>query len=803
MYSEIKTGNSGEEIEFIEGEKALFTGIERVNKNIIHIVHTFNQEEPVESILVEKTEEKDTGREAVNEAEYSEDGSLLIRNRLGEVAVKEVEHSLIKKKIYRYQKSETSSFRQKHTANGEVTYLDTIEKESGEEAYEGRLTFEITGEECLYGLGQHEDGIYNYRNRKEYLFQANMKISMPVLLSSRNYGIFIDSESAMTFESEENRVHFTIDTVKYLSYYIITGQNLEEIQKSLRELTGRAPLLPRWAFGYIQSRERYQSAEELLEVVKHFRELGIPLDCIVQDWLTWEDGLWGEKTADKKRYPDITKLIDTLHKQQVKLMVSIWPNMSEGGKNLQEFKEKNLLLPNSSIYNAYDETAREIYWKQCEEEWFRSGVDAWWCDNSEPFTDSDWNGEKKKTEEQRFKLVTEEAKKSIEWTRINSFGLFHAKGIYENWRRSTGAKRVVNLTRSSSISGQKYGTILWSGDISAKWSTLKKQITEGIKISMTGIPYWTLDIGAFFTVKDKWENRGCGSSGNPNKLWFWDGDYNDGGHDLGYRELYVRWFQYGTFLPMFRSHGTDTPREPWNFGSPGEIFYDIIVKYIRLRYQLLPYIYSLAAKVHFDNAVMVRSLMFDFPQDERVKEISDSYLFGRALLICPVTEPMYYGADSQPLKDRPREWEVYLPANALWYDYWTGRSYEGGQTLVAAAELDIIPVFVRSGSILPLSVPGEYAEENGGRISELLVYMGADGEFRLYNDEGDNYSYENGNYSCIPLSYRDEERTLTFGKAEGSLSYQTDFRVRFIEDGKKGEINNIIYEGEEAYVKCK
>lgn len=779
-----------------------FVHIMPMTENIIRVVYSKSQEKPGNSILI--AEDFKPMDNLATDNYLSVDDSILIKNKQGEVILKEIGHSLTEKEVLTYYVDGEPVIKYKQTANGDVAYIENARHKSAGKAYEGKLVFSITEEEAIYGLGQHENGVYNYNGKKEYLFQANMKISIPFILSSRNYGILIDTESAVIFDSKEGEVTFSIDTTDELSYYVIIGKNFEEIIKELRNLTGRAPMLPRWAYGYVQSKERYNSSEELLNTVLSFRNSGIPIDCIVQDWFTWEEGLWGEKSVDKKRYPDIKKLVERLHKEHVKLMVSIWPNMAEGGNNLREFKEKGLLLPNINTYDAYSEEARAVYWKQCEEEWFSAGVDAWWCDNAEPFSDADWNGEKKRPEELRYQLIVDESKKYMDWTRLNSYGLLHSKGIYENWRNTKNGKRVTNLTRSSYISGQRYGTVSWSGDISAKWSVLRKQITEGIKFSMSGMPYWTLDIGAFFTVKDKWENRGCNCSDNTNKLWFWDGDYNDGVDDLGYKELYVRWFQYGAFLPMFRSHGTDTPREPWNFGKPGDIFYETILKFIKLRYQLLPYIYSMAAAINQNHSTILRSLMFDFAEDENVKELSDSFMFGKAFLVCPVTEPMYYEVNSVPLSNTEKTKNVYLPKGVRWYDFWTNTLHEGGQTLACKATLDMIPLFVKAGSIVPISEPLMYADEKKGEISEIIIYSGEDGEFTLYNDDGDNYSYEKGNYSSVDIMYNDNKKTLTFGMACGEFKYQENFKIKLIKSGERPKTIEFIYKGKEEtlYLPC-
>ncbi len=724
------------------------------------------------------------------------DGHIQFTGKNGELLLTETGHVLEPKPTYRYTVDGTPVIRHKHTANGDVAYIENARQTPGESAYHGGLSFQISADECLYGLGQHENGVYNYRGQTEYLYQTNMKISIPFLISSSNYGLLIDTESAMTFREQDGVMCFELETVSQLSYYVIAGENFDEIIATLRALTGRTPMLPRWAFGYIQSKERYHSTQELLEAAAKFRALDIPVDCLVQDWHTWEAGLWGEKHADPKRYPDLKALTDALHTAHVRLMVSIWPNMAPNGSNYAEFMGQGLLLPNSSTYNAFEQAGRDLYWKQCDEEWFRAGIDAWWCDNAEPFSDADWNGADKRPEALRYQLIVTDSQKSMDWTRLNTYGLFHAQGIYENWRKQDSGKRVVNLTRSTYAAGQRYGVVAWSGDISAKWSVLRAQITEGIKFCMSGQPFWTLDIGGFFTVKDQYENRGCDQAGNPAKLWFWNGDYNEGVRDLGYRELYVRWLQYAAFLPVFRAHGTDTPREPWCFGNPGEPFYDAILRFIRLRYRLLPYIYSSAAGVTFANDTLMRSLMFDFAHDANVRGIGGSFMLGRSLLVCPVTRPMYYGPNSTPLQDTDETWPVYLPAGTLWYDFWTSKAYAGGQTVVCNAPLATMPLFVRGGAILPLSAPITYADEQNGAASELFVYDGADGSFALYADGGDGYAYEDGAYALVPLQYRTQDKTLTLGRAEGKLPCDMRFTVKLITGGGIRAIGGIQYRGE-------
>ena len=674
--------------------------------------------------------------------------------------------------------SDTAEIKKKMTANGEVSYFDDMSKVASRELYSVEVQFTIGNDELLLGMGQYENGIMDFRNRTEYLYESNMRIAIPFLVTTGHYGILIDSESCQIFRSEGNKITFTIDSAENLSYYIFLSADIRGLIKCYHQMTGKPSMLPRWAFGYIQSKERYNTGEELENTADSFRKRNIPVDCIVQDWFSWEDGLWGEKIFDKKRYPDLNGTIEKLHQENIHFMVSIWPNMSPDSENYKEFAERKMLLPNSNVYDAFDEKAREIYWEQCKKEIMESGTDALWCDNAEPFSDADWSGEKKKLESVRYLVVTDFSKKSMNWDRINSYGLYHAKGIYENWRSSYPEKRVVNLTRSGYTGIQKYGAILWSGDITATYETLRKQIVEGMRMGLTGMPYWTLDIGGFFVVNDKYENRGCNDTAHL-PLWFWKGDYNDGVKDKGYCELYVRWLQLGTFLPIFRSHGTDTPREPWQFGEVGDMFYDAIAYYIRLRYRLMPYIYSLGAAAHWDGEIIMRSLVYDYENDEESCKINDEFLLGPSLLVAPVYNPMYYKVDSVPIEDSKKSRKVYLPKGNGWYDFYTGQYYEGGNWIEAAAPIDRIPVFVKEGAIIPFSEDISYADENDGKVSTVCVYTGRDSSFDVYFDKGDGYGFENGDYSYLKLTYSEEEHKLSVSK-KGQYPVDELFNVEYV-----------------------
>lgn len=510
------------------------------------------------------------------------------------------------------------------------------------------------------------------------------------------------------------------------------------------DMTGHTPLLPRWAYGYVQSKERYRSSEELVDVTARFRKEGIGLDCIVQDWHTWKKGLWGDKTPDEERYPSIPELTDKLHELHTRLLVSVWPNMSPGGGDFEEFQKAGLLLPNSNVYNAYDENARKLYSEQCERYWGKGQVDGWWCDNSEPFSDADWTGTERAPEAVRYQRVTETAACSIDETCINSYPLYHAMGMYESWREKHPGKRMVNLTRAGYTGSQNYGTVLWSGDISARWDVMRAQVVEGQKMAMSGISNWTLDIGAFFVH----DYRRVNPDGTLLKTWFWNGCYNEGVNDPAYRELYVRWFQYGCFLPMFRSHGCDTPREPWQFGKPGDVEYDAICKMIALRYRLLPYIYTAASQTWFEGLPMIRSMLLAAESDEAAKCQTGTYMLGASLLVHPITEP------------GQTQTTLYLPNTSDWYDLESGQWYAGGQEVVIETPLDKMPVFVKAGAVIPMAFDGVCTDEMSMLADEVHIYAGDDDVSWLYGDQGDGYEYQGGKYVRIHMEWQENENAL-------------------------------------------
>jgi len=661
-------------------------------------------------------------------------------------------------------------------------------------AYHTKLEFEWADDEAIYGLGSHEEGILNLRGTHQYLYQQNMKAVVPVLVSTKGYGILVDSYSLMTFRDDIHGSYIWTDIDSEMDFYFIYGPQFDEIVKGYRHLTGKAPLLPKWAFGYVQSKERYKSQEELISTVQEYRKRQIPLDTIVLDWMSWTGELWGQKSFDPERFPNPTKMMEDIHELNAKLMVSIWPIMNNDGPNHVEMKHKGYLLGNQATYDAFRQEARDLYWKQANDGLFSHGIDAWWCDCTEPF-EADWGGKIKPEPEERLRINTEESKKYLDPGFINAYSLLHSKGIYEGQRSTTETKRVVNLTRSAFAGQHKYGTITWSGDIAANWETLRNQIADGLNFCVTGNPYWTVDIGAFFVAKKD--------------QWFWNGDYQEGCEDLGYRELYVRWLQYGTFLPMFRSHGTDTPREVWRFGEPGTVFYDTIVKFIKLRYRLLPYIYSIAGWVTHQDYTMMRTLAFDFIHDSKTYDIKDQYMFGPAFLVNPVTNPMYYKSGSIEIQNATMKRNIYLPSGTDWYDFWTDQRMSGGQQIEAGAELETMPLYVRAGSIVPIGSDIQYSSEELKEPLELKVYKGQDGSFMLYEDEGDNYNYEQGECSTIPIHWEEDENRLVIDRRCGSYRGMKSSRELLITlvNGKEDRSipaysqQKVVYSGEPMYIR--
>ncbi len=758
----------------------------------------------------------------------------------------------------------------------------------GEKTYNIRQKFMLSRDEAIYGLGQHQEGNMNLRGKTVDLYQNNMKVAIPMLVSSKGYGILWDNYSLSKFTDKSQGMELWSEVADGIDYYFIAGQNTDEVISGYRKLTGQAPLYPKWAYGFFQSKERYKSQDEILGIVDEFRRRQIPLDVIVQDWYYWDPQKWGSHYMNRTRYPDPAKMTNEVHDKNAKIIISVWGKFDPTSPNYSEMDQKGFLWNHtwetSRYYNAYNPEARSLYWRQIKDSLYTKGFDGWWLDATEPETGDMRNDETKK-------LMNNNLGTGARY--LNAYPLMTTAAVYDGQRQVNSDKRVYILTRSAFPGQQRNAATTWSGDITASWDVFHKQIPAGLNFCFTGIPYWTTDIGAF-TVKVP---GGCKN-------------------DM-YKELFTRWYQYGTFCPIFRVHGSSTPREMWRFGEKGSWSYDTQLKFNNLRYRLMPYIYSLGWKVTHDSYTMMRGLTFDFAHDTSVYTIDDQFMFGPSILVNPVLVAMYYPwgeadsgriipsknlltidgtpgltgeyyegmnfnkifttrsdqtidfnwGDNAPIQgmvpdtfsirwrgqliapetgeytlntlsdDGTRlfidnklvidEWQdqapliasgkiileagkkydvkleyyenlmgavaqlrwilpsekkvtdiklpdktrkVYLPGSTQWIDFWTGKTISGGQTIVAPAPIEIMPLYVKAGSIIPMGPFLQYTTEKPADPIELRVYPGADGTFELYEDENDNYNYEKGKYATIPFLWNDNEKTLTIGKHLGEFN---------------------------------
>lgn len=715
--------------------------------------------------------------------------TVVIDNASGAISYYDDQHRLllaenvVKPRVSERVYQEKATFDEKsrrvvHTANGDVEKVDVLKRDTIGSFYRYRLNFSWQKGEALYGLGSHIEDYMNLRGKKMYLCQHNLKAMVPVLNSTSGYGLLFDAGCAMIYNDVKDSSYVEMEAAQQIDYYFMKGYNMDAVVANYRQLTGECPMMPQYLFGYTQSKERYCSSEELESIVMEYRRRKIPLDMIVQDWNYWLGGHWGEMKMNTKYYPDKKALADSLHAMHCKLMISIWPNAQYCPQN-EDFKNRGQILPGSSVYDAYNPQARSLYWDYAYNEFFKNGFDAWWCDSSEP-VDGDWNNPMHKgygyqSHAERWKYSTQALSDVLGAERSQTYSLYHAMGIYEHQRQVTDAKRVVNLTRSSYAGQQRFSTITWNGDTYASWERFAQMIPAGLNFMATGCPYWTIDVGAFFVGPDKL-NR-----------WFYKGEYPKGCNDPAYRELYTRMFQYATFLPMLRSHGSDTPREVWRFGNPGEPFYESIVKHIRLRYELLPYTYSLASKVTREGYTMTRTLAFDFASDTTVYDIKDEFMMGPAFLVAPMTKPlMRYGEANR---------KVYLPkAEAGWYDYWTGKHEEGGKWIDAAAPIEHSPLYVKAGSIVPFTVCQQYTGEHSDAPYTIKIYPGSDADFEIYEDAGDGYAYEKNAFATYRLHWDDKSKTLKIGARRGKFRNMVMERLLNVEllDGSK---RTVVYKG--------
>lgn len=682
-----------------------------------------------------------------------------------------------------------ASAHMEETANGKVTVKDILSRDTTGMRQRFTISFEMSANEALYGLGQQMEDYVNLLGKTLYLTQHNLKVFIPMMVSTAGYGVLFDSGCSMKFDSKDKgqgmmigessagfETTIEMEAANTVDYYFIKGAMPANVVEGYRFLTGNVAMMPRYMFGYVQSKERYVSSDDIINTLKEYRRRRVPLDVIVQDWNYWPQG-WGYMKMNREYYPDPKALADSVHALDAKLMVSIWANPQYCPEE-EDFRSKGLMLEHS-VYDAFSPEGRDLYWKYADDEFFSNGFDAWWCDSSEPL-DGDWNRMPEPengipyswdNHERRWRLNDEILSEALGAERACLYSLNHAKGIYEHQRASTDRKRVVNLTRSSYAGQQRYATVSWNGDTYASWDSFKKQIPGGINYFATGSPYWTIDIGCFFTGEDG--------------RWFRKGQFPKGVADDGYKEFYTRMFQWGTFLPILRSHGTDTPREIWHFGEPGTPYYDAILDMINLRYSMLPYIYSMADAQTRSGYSMARPLAFDFPKDRKVFDIKDQYMFGD-IMVSPVTDP---GVDSR---------EVYLPAGADWYDFWSDKRYSGGVKISADAPLNQLPLFVKAGSIIPTTVPVEFAAASVSQPITLNIYPGQDAEFTLYDDSGDSYDFEKGELTRIRIFWNDSKGELTISDAEGSYPGAPKERKMTIRKGTSTK--DITYKGKQTKV---
>ena len=717
-----------------------------------------------------------------------------------------------------------------NTENGIITYAKTDGtvllkenenskpftpmKDADRDTYTVYQGFITDKEEGLYGLGQLQNGQMMQRNMSKVLIQGNVEDVSPIFQSTKGYGVFWDNYSATTYTDNENETSFSSEVGDCIDYYFMYGGSADGVIAQVRALTGEVPMMPLWSYGFMQSKERYKSQEETVGVVKKYRELGIPLDCIIQDWQYWgHNYLWNAMDFRNPSFDNPKAMIDSIHGMNARMMISIWSSFGPATKPYRTLDKEGLLFnietwpqsgvegwpPNMEypsgvrVYDCYNPKARDIYWDYLNKGIFQLGMDGWWMDSTEPdhfnWKDSDFD---RQTYLGSYRSVR------------NAYPLMTVGGVYDHQRAETSDKRVIILTRSGFLGQQRYASNVWSGDVQSSWDMFRKQITAGLNFSLTGMPHWNSDLGGFFA-----------------------GSYNTNGNASAtrnpmYQELYVRWLQFGVFCPMMRSHGADTPREFFWYGKAGEPVYDALVDAVKLRYSLLPYIYSTAWEVSHRQSTFMRALYMDFLNDKNTWKIGNEYMFGKAFLVAPVLHAQYTPEQKQNILKENEGWnkttnnqvnlslnvdftqskemEVYLPSGNKWYNYWTNEDFDGGQKLKIKTSLDRIPLFVRAGSIIPIGPDVQYTNEKKWDNLIINVYPGTDGTFTLYEDEGDNYNYESGAYTEIQMKWNDTKRILTIdarkGEYNGMLT-KRNFTIRTA-DGKE---KVITYSGKKINVK--
>lgn len=563
--------------------------------------------------------------------------------------------------------------------------------------------------------------------------------------------------SAPVSEAEQNKLSIWSEMSPDMDYYFIAGNNMDDVISGYRQLTGKAQVMPKWALGYWQSRERYKSTDEVLSVLKEFRTRKLPIDNIVQDWFYWKENQWGSHQFDPARYPDPQLMLDSIHAMHGKFMISCWPKFYINTDNYKELDSHGWMYHQAvkdsirdwvgkgyvgSFYDAYSDGARKMFWRQMNDNLyskFNHSIDAWWMDASEPNV-------KDCTDMPYRKALCGPTALGPSTEYFNAYALENAEAIYNGQRSVMPNKRVFLLTRSGFAGLQRYSTATWSGDISTRWEDMRTQITAGLNFSMSGVPFWGMDIGGFTT-----EDRYVAAQQNFDKTGVENEDLKE------WRELNARWNQYGAFAPLYRTHGQWPFREPWNLAPETHPCYKSIAYYSKLRYNMMPYLYSMTGWVHFKDYTMMRGMIMDFEKDSKVYNLTDQYMFGPAFMVCPVA---YY---------KMRNRNVYFPSDCGWYDFYTGKYMAGGQTVNVDAPYERIPLFVRAGSIIPFGPDMQYSDEKKPELINLYIYEGADGNFQLYEDEGTNYDYEKGQCATIDFSFNNSTKTLTISDRHGNF----------------------------------
>ena len=703
-----------------------------------------------------------------------------------------------------------------HTAKGKTLLQEkkyeltpiTTGNDAGQ--YQVQQVFTLDKDEAIYGLGTVQDGKLNRRGLHKLMEQSNLEDFQNVLQSIKGWGLYWDNYSPTQFDDDTEGMSFASMVGKGVDYYFMYGGSADGVIAEMRYLSGDVPMFPLWTYGFWQSKERYKTAAETESIVDQYRALQVPLDGIIQDWQYWGSNyLWNAMDFLSEDFANGKQLIQNVHKKHAHFMISIWASFGPMTQQFRELNEKGLLMPFETwpqsgishvwppikdypsgvkVYDAFSPVARDIYWKYLRR-LYDYGTDAWWMDSTDPDC---------------FYPTEDDYQHQVyggTWrSQRNAFPLETVRGIYQSQRKDypNASKRVFIMTRSSFAGQQHYGSNMWSGDVNSSWDMLRKQVPAGLNFSLTGNPNFNTDIGGFFC--NAYNTQGPGSAP----------------HNPQYQELYVRWMQYGLFCPVFRSHGADAPREIWQFGKKGEPVYDAIEKQIRLRYRLIPYLYSTAWQVTSDNGSYLRPLFSDFAADKRVWDIADEFMFGRHILAAPIVDPQYTeekiirtdamtGWDRKTVSDGSAvgtvDWTAtktatkYLPKGTDWYDFWTGERKKGGQDVTLQTSFDRVPMFVRAGSILPLGPEMQYVGEKAWDNIEVRIYPGADGTFTLYEDECDNYNYEHGQYATIPFQWNDRSRTLTIGQRKGNypgMLTSRQFTV-VLPDGTQKVVN---YQGE-------